>query len=165
MNHCPVYQNVGGHSYGWVYPGPIGSILTPMYVGLENALDLPQASTLCNQCGVVCPVKIPLPDLQRKLREREFAEDLRPWTERAGLTAVGWFAQRPALYAFASRIGVRVLRMLGGRRRHDPQPAVRCAAGRTGATCRRRRAARSASSIRERAQHDRAKSTSAGSNR
>src|SRR6266700_2757406 len=63
MNHCPVYQNVGGHSYGWVYPGPIGSILTPAYVGLENALDLPQAATLCNQCGVVCPVKIPLPDL------------------------------------------------------------------------------------------------------
>src|SRR5260370_13352648 len=58
MNHCPVYQHIGGHSYGRVYPGPIGSILTPMYVGLENALDLPQASTLCNQCGVVCPVKI-----------------------------------------------------------------------------------------------------------
>src|SRR5436305_5977254 len=72
MNHCPVYQNIGGHSYGWVYPGPIGSILTPAYVGLEKALDLPQASTLCNQCGVVCPVKIPLPDLQRKLREKEF---------------------------------------------------------------------------------------------
>jgi len=72
MNHCPVYQNVGGHSYGWVYPGPIGSILTPMYIGLENALDLPQASTMCDQCGVVCPVRIPLPDLQRKLREQEF---------------------------------------------------------------------------------------------
>ena len=68
MNHCPVYQNVGGHSYGWVYPGPIGSILTPMYVGLEKAQELPAASTLCNQCGVVCPVMIPLPDLQRKLR-------------------------------------------------------------------------------------------------
>ncbi len=57
MNHCPVYQNVGGHSYGWVYPGPIGSILTPMYVGLEKAQDLPAASTMCNQCGVVCPVQ------------------------------------------------------------------------------------------------------------
>ena len=79
MNHCPVYQNVGGHAYGWVYPGPIGSILTPMYVGLENALDLPQASTLCNQCGVVCPVKIPLPDLLRKLREKQFERRLRPW--------------------------------------------------------------------------------------
>ncbi|MEP7327719.1 MAG: LutB/LldF family L-lactate oxidation iron-sulfur protein [Betaproteobacteria bacterium] len=109
MNHCPVYQNVGGHSYGWVYPGPIGSILTPMYVGLENALDLPHASTLCNQCGVVCPVKIPLPDLQRKLREREFEEDLRPWHERMGLKLWGWVAARPRLYAWTSRMGVRFL--------------------------------------------------------
>ncbi len=115
MNHCPVYQNIGGHAYGWVYPGPIGSILTPMYVGLENAQDLPQASTFCNQCGVVCPVKIPLPDLQRKLREREFAERMRPWSERAAFRLWAWFAQRPALYAFASRIGVRFLHQLGGR--------------------------------------------------
>ncbi len=109
MNHCPVYQNVGGHSYGWVYPGPIGSILTPMYVGLENALDLPHASTLCNQCGVVCPVKIPLPDLQRKLREREFAEDLRPWHERTGIKLWAWVAARPGLYAWAARLGMRML--------------------------------------------------------
>ena len=114
MNHCPVYQNIGGHSYGWVYPGPIGSILTPMYVGLENALDLPQASTMCNQCGVVCPVRIPLPDLQRKLREREFAEDLRPWYERAALRLWAWAARRPALYALATRIGVRALRTMAG---------------------------------------------------
>ena len=85
MNHCPVYQSVGGHAYGWVYPGPMGSILTPMYVGLENALDLPHASTFCNQCGVVCPVKIPLPDLMRKLREQQFERGLRPWYERLGL--------------------------------------------------------------------------------
>ncbi len=112
MNHCPVYQNIGGHSYGWVYPGPIGSILTPMYVGLENATELPQASTLCNQCGVVCPVKIPLPDLQRKLREKEFERGLRPWRERAGLKLWAWFARRPRLYAAASGIGVRMLRLL-----------------------------------------------------
>jgi L-lactate dehydrogenase complex protein LldF len=114
MNHCPVYQNVGGHSYGWVYPGPIGSILTPMYVGLENALDLPQASTMCNQCGVVCPVRIPLPDLQRKLREKEFERELRPWQERAGLKVWSWFVQRPTLYGAASGFGVRMLRLLGG---------------------------------------------------
>src|SRR5438067_6048987 len=114
MNHCPVYQNIGGHSYGWVYPGPIGSILTPMYVGLENALDLPQASTFCNQCGVVCPVKIPLPDLQRKLREQEFARGLRPWTGRAGLAIWSWVAQRPTLYALATKIGVRMMKNWGG---------------------------------------------------
>ncbi|HTP94216.1 MAG TPA: lactate utilization protein B, partial [Burkholderiales bacterium] len=114
MNHCPVYQVIGGHAYGWVYPGPIGSILTPSYVGIENALDLPQASTFCNQCGVVCPVKIPLPDLQRKLRERQFERGLRPWYERAGLRLWGWLARRPALYALATRIGVRLLASLGG---------------------------------------------------
>ena len=115
MNHCPVYQNIGGHSYGWVYPGPIGSILTPMYIGLEKAPDLPQASTLCNQCGVVCPVKIPLPDLQRKLREKEFERGMRPWSERLGLRLWTWAATRPGLYAFGSRIGVRLLRRLAGR--------------------------------------------------
>src|SRR6476469_7922438 len=115
MNHCPVYQNIGGHAYGWVYPGPIGAILTPMYVGLENALDLPYASTMCNQCGVVCPVKIPLPDLQRKLREKEFETHLRPWYERAGLRAWGWLARHPAVYGVATRIGVRALRLIADR--------------------------------------------------
>jgi L-lactate dehydrogenase complex protein LldF len=117
MNHCPVYQNVGGHSYGWVYPGPIGSILTPMYVGLENAHDLPSASTLCNQCGVVCPVRIPLPDLQRKLREKSFERALKPWPERAGVKAWAWFAMHPRWYSAVSRLGVRMLAALGGRDR------------------------------------------------
>ena len=117
MNHCPVYQNIGGHAYGWVYPGPMGAVLTPTYVGLENALDLPHASTLCNQCGVVCPVKIPLPDLLRKLREKQFERGLRPWTERAGLALWGWLARHPALYALATGIGARVLRLMGGRER------------------------------------------------
>jgi len=114
MNHCPVYQNVGGHAYGWVYPGPMGSILTPTYVGLENALDLPHASTLCNQCGVVCPVKIPLPDLMRKLREKQVARGLRPWRERLGFNVWSWLALRPALYAAATRLGARVLKWVGG---------------------------------------------------
>jgi L-lactate dehydrogenase complex protein LldF len=114
MNHCPVYQSVGGHSYGWVYAGPIGSILTPMYVGLDKAQDLPAASTLCNHCGSVCPVRIPIPDLLRKLREKAYATGLRPWYERAGLKAWSFFARRPALYALATRVGVRVMKFLGG---------------------------------------------------
>jgi L-lactate dehydrogenase complex protein LldF len=115
MNHCPVYQNVGGHSYGWVYPGPIGSILTPMYVGLDKAQDLPAASTLCNQCGAVCPVRIPLPDLQRKLREQAFATGLRPWYERAGLSLWSLAARHPALYGFGTKLAVRVLKAWGGK--------------------------------------------------
>jgi L-lactate dehydrogenase complex protein LldF len=114
MNHCPVYKTVGGHSYGWVYPGPMGSVLTPSYVGLEKALDLPHAATLCNQCGVVCPVKIPLPDLLRALREKQVDRGLRPPAERLALRLWAWVAQRPVLYALGTKFAARCLRMLGG---------------------------------------------------
>jgi L-lactate dehydrogenase complex protein LldF len=117
MNHCPVYQNIGGHAYGWVYPGPMGSVLTPVYVGIENAGDLPNASTFCGECQVVCPVKIPLPDLMRKLRERQFDNDLRPWGERLAIRAWSYAVQRPRLYAALARIGARVASWLGGRDR------------------------------------------------
>jgi L-lactate dehydrogenase complex protein LldF len=115
MNHCPVYRAVGGHSYGWVYPGPMGSVLTPSYVGLENALDLPQAATLCGACEVACPVKIPLPALLRGLREQQVDRGLRPGTERLALRAWSWLAQRPRLYALATAVAARFLRLLGGR--------------------------------------------------
>jgi L-lactate dehydrogenase complex protein LldF len=116
MNHCPVYQKIGGHAYGWVYPGPMGSVLTPSYTGLENALDLPHAATLCGQCSVVCPVGIPLPELLRKLREKQFDRGLRPWSERAALIAWGFVARHPPLYRAATRIAVRVLKWIGGER-------------------------------------------------
>jgi L-lactate dehydrogenase complex protein LldF len=93
----------------------MGSVLTPSYVGLENALDLPNAATLCNQCGVVCPVRIPLPDLMRKLRERQFERGLKPWPERFGLALWSWAARRPAIYAMMSALGARILSVLGGR--------------------------------------------------
>lgn len=114
MNHCPVYQKVGGHAYGWVYPGPMGSVLTPSYVGLANALDLPQAATLCGECDSVCPVGIPISGLLRKLREKQVERRLRPWRERAALAAWGFFARRPALYALATKLAVRVLERAGG---------------------------------------------------
>jgi len=112
MNHCPVYQTVGGHAYGWVYPGPMGSVLTPLFNGLEKALDLPQASTFCNQCGVVCPVKIPLPDLLRKLREKQMEGRLRPLAERLLIKGWAWLALHPVLYALATKFGVRYLKWL-----------------------------------------------------
>lgn len=114
MNHCPVYQKIGGHSYGWVYPGPMGSVLTPSYVGVENAMDLPQASTLCGECHVVCPVKIPLPDLLRKLREKQFKKGLRPRFEYLAFEVWAFFAKRPTLYRFATKIAARALRLWGG---------------------------------------------------
>lgn len=114
MNHCPVYQKIGGHSYGWVYPGPMGSVLTPSYVGVEKAMDLPQASTLCGECHVVCPVKIPLPDLLRKLREKQFKKGLRPVYEYFAFGVWAFFAKRPTLYRFATRMAARVLKVWGG---------------------------------------------------
>jgi L-lactate dehydrogenase complex protein LldF len=115
MNHCPVYQTIGGHAYGWVYPGPMGSVLTPSYLGLEKALDLPQAATLCGACAVVCPVRIPLPDLLRKLREKQVERSLRPAGERLALRLWSWLALRPRLYALATALGARALRLLANR--------------------------------------------------
>ncbi|MDD5250470.1 MAG: LutB/LldF family L-lactate oxidation iron-sulfur protein [Rhodocyclaceae bacterium] len=114
MNHCPVYQSIGGHAYGWVYPGPMGSILTPLYVGIENAIDLPQAATLCGQCSAVCPVMIPLPALMRTLREKQVERKLRPFGERLALKAWAWVASRPALYAAGTWLAVRYLKWLAG---------------------------------------------------
>ncbi len=112
MNHCPVYRVVGGHAYGWVYPGPMGTILTPSYVGLENALDLPYASTLCNQCGVVCPVKIPLAELQRKLREEEVERKMRPVVEGFAFKAWAWVARHPWAYSLGVKFAVRYMNWL-----------------------------------------------------
>lgn len=71
MNHCPVYTRIGGQAYGTVYPGPIGKIISPHLIGLNKTEDLPVASTLCGACSEVCPVKIPIPSLLRRLREED----------------------------------------------------------------------------------------------
>ncbi|MBS0372318.1 MAG: iron-sulfur cluster-binding protein [Proteobacteria bacterium] len=68
MNHCPVYTRIGGHAYGTTYPGPIGKIVSPHMMGLEQTHLLPTASSLCGACGEVCPVKIPIPELLIRLR-------------------------------------------------------------------------------------------------
>lgn len=70
LNACPVYRKVGGHAYGWVYPGPIGSIVSPVMTGLKDAHDLPNASSLCGACHEVCPVKINIPRMLLELRWR-----------------------------------------------------------------------------------------------
>ena len=116
MNHCPVYGTVGGHSYGWVYPGPMGSVLTPSLIGVDQAGQLPNASTFCGKCESVCPVKIPLPNLMRHWREREFERHLTPATLRRNLALWAWFARRPAAYRLATRAGAAVLGILGRRR-------------------------------------------------
>ncbi|HET9921366.1 MAG TPA: LutB/LldF family L-lactate oxidation iron-sulfur protein [Ktedonobacteraceae bacterium] len=70
LNICPVYERVGGHAYNSVYPGPIGAILTPQLLGVENASSLPYASSLCGACYEVCPVKINIPEVLLYLRGR-----------------------------------------------------------------------------------------------
>jgi L-lactate dehydrogenase complex protein LldF len=112
MNHCPVYFSLGGHAYGWVYPGPMGSVLTPLYTGIENALDLPHATTGCNQCGSVCPVRIPLPKLMHQLRTEQVERGLRPRSERLAFKAWAWVAGRPALYRWLTRRAARYLNWL-----------------------------------------------------
>ncbi len=123
MNHCPVYFTVGGHSYGWVYPGPMGAVLTPSLIGVEKAGHLPNASTFCGKCESVCPVKIPLPKLMRHWREREFERHLLPQALRSNLAIWAWFARRPAAYRLATRAAAGLLGLLGrGRGRFHSLP-------------------------------------------
>ncbi len=116
MNHCPVYQAVGGHAYGWVYPGPMGAVLTPSLIGVAEGGQLPNASTFCGRCEEVCPVRIPLPKMMRHWREREFARGLSPAPQRFGLGAWAFFAARPALYRFATGLAARALHLAGRRK-------------------------------------------------
>ena len=117
MNHCPVYHAVGGHAYGWVYPGPMGAVLTPSLIGVDKAGHLPNASTFCGRCESVCPMRIPLPKMMRHWREREFERGLNPAAQRYGLKLWAFFAKRPRLYRAASAFGIPVLSMLGGAKR------------------------------------------------
>ena len=68
LNACPVYQKIGGHAYGWVYPGPIGAVLTPQLIGRTRAAQLPFASSLCGACKDACPIKINIPEMLLHLR-------------------------------------------------------------------------------------------------
>ena len=113
MNHCPVYGAVGGHAYGWVYPGPMGSVLTPSLIGVDKAGHLPNASTFCGTCESVCPMKIPLPNMMRHWREREFERHLTPQAVRRNLGLWAWFARRPAAYRLATRVAMWGLGRLG----------------------------------------------------
>ncbi len=113
MNHCPVYQSVGGHTYGAVYVGPMGSVLSPSLFGVPEMRHLPNASTFCGRCESVCPMQIPLPKLMRHWRERAFEQGAVPATERWGLGVWAFFARRGWLYRPLSRLATRVLGRLG----------------------------------------------------
>ena len=113
--HCPVYASVGGHAYGSVYQGPMGAVLTPHLIGLPTARHLPDASSLCGRCEAVCPVRIPIPRMLRRLRERGREEGLSPPLERWAVAAWAWIALRPRVYRLWARFLAGVLRTAAGR--------------------------------------------------
>ncbi|RMO04368.1 cluster-containing protein [Pseudomonas cichorii] len=143
MNHCPVYTRVGGHTYGEVYPGPIGKIITPHMAGLSKVPDHPSASSLCGACGEVCPVKIPIPALLRRLREenvkapdapdRVMRDQGRKYSRKERLIWNAWtkLNTSPALYKAFTLMATRLRGLMPGNvgpwtQNHSaPKPAAR----------------------------------------
>jgi L-lactate dehydrogenase complex protein LldF len=125
LNACPVYQQIGGHAYGSVYPGPIGAVITPQLIGISRAAQLPYASSLCGACREVCPVKIDIPELLLHLRSEVTADAAngmvmqngsvkRKRLERLAFRLYAFAWSRPTLYEW----GIRIARLL-------QRPAVR----------------------------------------
>jgi L-lactate dehydrogenase complex protein LldF len=105
LNVCPVYRQIGGHAYGYTYPGPIGILLTAMLEGSRSVKDLAHASSLCGACADACPVRIDIPrmliELRREVREQQIA----PWGERVAFKVLARLLMRPALYRLAAKAG------------------------------------------------------------
>ncbi|HUB25657.1 MAG TPA: LutB/LldF family L-lactate oxidation iron-sulfur protein [Tepidisphaeraceae bacterium] len=98
LNACPIYRKIGGHSYGHVYSGPIGALITPLLNGLEQYKDLPQASSLCGACYEACPVKIEIPKHLINLRRDINRRHLNSGIERFVYRAWAWGLRSPLLY-------------------------------------------------------------------
>jgi L-lactate dehydrogenase complex protein LldF len=112
LNACPVYRLIGGHAYGGVYPGPVGSVVMPGLHGIEDWSELAQASSLCGACRDVCPVKIDLPHLLLAVRQQAAARQLSPLWLRAAMPLYAAVATRPRLYRWAGRAAARVARVV-----------------------------------------------------
>jgi L-lactate dehydrogenase complex protein LldF len=117
LNHCPVYAAVGGHAYGWVYPGPMGAVLTPQLIGIHEGAHLPNASSFCGRCEEVCPMEIPLPKMMRHWRERDYLQQSAASLPKLALRLWAYAARRPRLSRAATGIGARLLALLAGRKR------------------------------------------------
>ena len=107
LNTCPVYRKIGGHSFPWVYSGPIGAIITPQFMGVSHEPALPFASSLCGACAEVCPVKIDIPkvllDLRSDVKKAEMREK-RNRLEKLAFRAFAWLMTHPRLYEMAGRL-------------------------------------------------------------
>lgn len=104
LNACPVYQQIGGHAYGWVYMGPIGSTLIPQYLGKIEGSQAPFLSTLCGACYEVCPLKIDLPRHLLKLRQQVVQDGPKRALERLGMKFWAGIAARPLLYRWLTKL-------------------------------------------------------------
>jgi L-lactate dehydrogenase complex protein LldF len=139
MNHCVVYEEIGGHAYGGVYPGPMGAVLTPIFDGLEKSRELAHACTLNGRCQAVCPVDIPLPTMLRGWREKSWSQGLEPQSQRSLLRLWAFVANHAMLYRIGTIFAVKAIRLFakGGwisklplagawtRYRDFPKPAAR----------------------------------------
>jgi L-lactate dehydrogenase complex protein LldF len=104
LNHCPVYRKIGGHSFPWVYSGPIGAILTPQFLGVNHEPGLPFASSLCGACAEVCPVKIDIPKILLELRSEVKEAEQRQGAnrlERMAFRIWAWVMRHPRIYELA----------------------------------------------------------------
>ncbi|HYS82353.1 MAG TPA: lactate utilization protein B [Anaeromyxobacteraceae bacterium] len=111
MNTCPVFRRSGGYSYGWIVPGPIGSILAP---GRDAAAhrSLPFASSLCGSCTDVCPVRIDLHHEILAWRQEIVRRGLLPWPKRAAMKVLAVVLRFTWLYRLAGWLARRVVPLL-----------------------------------------------------
>jgi len=112
LNHCPVYRKIGGHSFPWVYSGPIGAILTPQFQGPLHEPGLPFASSLCGACAEVCPVKIDIPKILLELRAEVKEAETRAGAnrlERLAFQMWAWAMTHPAVYELGGVLAAAAL--------------------------------------------------------
>lgn len=121
LNHCPVYEHIGGHAYGWIYMGPIGITLIPQYLGSAEGRYAPFLSSLCGACYEVCPVKINIPHHLLKLRHRVVEDKHNLKVERLGIALWAFLARYPRLYRFATWFPGK-LQLLWPKNRGFPAP-------------------------------------------
>ena len=124
LNTCPVYRKIGGHSFPWVYSGPIGAIITPQFMGVSHEPGLPFASSLCGACGEVCPVKIDIPKVLLELRsdvKKSEAREGQNRIEKLAFQVFAWVMTHPRIYEMAGRMAA--LRGAGERWQMDQERA------------------------------------------
>ena len=112
QNVCPVYRQVGGHAYGWVYGGPIGAVLTPLFRGQAEGGEVAQATTLCGACDDICPVRIPLHDLLLGLRRQRDEQAQVPRREQVSFAVWAAVCSRPRLYRASTAVSRTALGVL-----------------------------------------------------